>query len=290
MEMKYDFDEFAKALKEKYPNDIFELVEFDDVSRPGVFWCGRCKKNQHIERMNKLLNVARKHICTECFGTKNKQDSENVLMLIEQFPWFTFKKFVDGKFVVYKCEKCGRTTKKTLKDFLKQPFCSNKKCDTPHSINCLLPQGYEIVNKYKSQVQRCLVRHECGFIFSARPSDFQKKGTHCPKCFRSPSKGVKKMIDFFDSHNISYIHTTDQREKDGFDFFLPDYNLLINYLGLHHFEEVPKSGHSLEKQQRIDAELREEAKSRQSDYLEISYKDFDSIEDILAQRLNVKNS
>ncbi len=290
MEMNYDFTEFEKTLKEKYPNDPFILVDFDDVSRPGVFWCGRCKKNHHIDRMSKLLHVARKHICTECFGTKNKQDAENVLALMAQFPHFTFQKFVDGRFVVYKCEVCGRTTKKSLKDFLKYPFCGNKKCDTPKDINCLLPQGYEIVNKYKSQVQRCLVRHECGFIFSARPSDFQIKGTHCPKCFRSPSKGVRKMIDFFDNNNISYMYTTDQREKDGFDFYLPDYNLLINYLGLHHFEEVPKSGHSLAKQQAIDAALREEAKNRQSDYLEISYKDFETIEDILAQRLSVKNS
>ena len=78
-----------------------------------------------------------------------------------------------------------------------------------------------------------------------------------------------------------------------YDFYLPDYNLLIECQGEQHerfirgFHETEES---FEKQLEHDRRKREYAKKNNIDLLEIWYYDMDSIEEILIEKLYIENN
>jgi very-short-patch-repair endonuclease len=81
------------------------------------------------------------------------------------------------------------------------------------------------------------------FQQSVKKHAYRKSG--CPLC--RESKGEKGIAAFLDNNNIKYER---QKKFDdcknihhlSFDFFLPDYNLLIEYDGEQHFREVLQWG------------------------------------------------
>ena len=125
-------------------------------------------------------------------------------------------------------------------------------------------------------------RHEWKTMISARSS-----GTGCPEC--NESKGEKKIKEFFDLKNICYIP---QKEFNGltgvggcllsYDFYLPQYNLLLEYQGeYHHKKQSHVSIKKFKTQQEHDKRKKEFSKNNNINFLEIWYWDFDIIEDIL---------
>ena len=74
-----------------------------------------------------------------------------------------------------------------------------------------------------------------------------------------------------------------------YDFYLPKYNLLIEYQGQQHEKYIPgfhKSKKDFEKQQEHDRRKKEYAKNNNINFLEIWYWDFDNIETILEKELS----
>ena len=72
-----------------------------------------------------------------------------------------------------------------------------------------------------------------------------------------------------------------------FDFYLPDYNLLIEYQGQQHERSVDFFGgkEKFEAQKEIDRKKKEYAQSNHYDFLEIWYRDYDNIESILNKKI-----
>lgn len=113
------------------------------------------------------------------------------------------------------------------------------------------------------------------------------KGTGCPEC--NKSKGEKRCKEYFDLRNVYYIP---QKEFDGllglggknlsYDFWLPKYNLLIEYQGEYHDGTVlNQTKEKYEYQQEHDRRKKEYALQNKYNFLEIWYYDFDKIEEIL---------
>ena len=68
-------------------------------------------------------------------------------------------------------------------------------------------------------------------------------GAGCKSCYNGTSRGEKEISDFLTKHSINNIPQysfDDCRNivKLIFDFYLPDYNLLIEYNGIQHYEIV----------------------------------------------------
>lgn len=136
---------------------------------------------------------------------------------------------------------------------------------------------------------------ECGYEWNAKISD-RNNGKGCSIC--NQSKGERRIKDIFDFKNICYIP---QKTFDGliglrngllsYDFYLPEYNLLIEYQGQQH-EKFTKGLHQskkdFEKQQEHDYRKREYANKNNIRLLEIWYWDFDRIEEILSETLGIK--
>ena len=129
---------------------------------------------------------------------------------------------------------------------------------------------------------------ECNNVWSARLADINY-GQWCPQC--NSSKGEKEITRWLRLNNIEFLP---QKEFVGlvgiggknlsYDFYLPDYNLLIEYQGAFHDGTVTGSYRNLydfDRQKEHDKRKREYAKNQNINLLEIWYYDFDNIEEIL---------
>ena len=103
-----------------------------------------------------------------------------------------------------------------------------------------------------------------------------KKGRRCSKC--STSRGEEAIIKYLESKNIEYTYDSelfnDLRGIGGrilrYDFYLPKYNLLIEFQGRQHEKEEKGFG-DFERQQEHDRRKREYAKEHNTKFLIILY-------------------
>ena len=128
---------------------------------------------------------------------------------------------------------------------------------------------------------------DCGNEWESTINNRNNHG--CPEC--SKSKGEKECKRIFDLWNLHY---TPQKTFDGliglgcgllsYDFYLPEYNLLIEYQGKQHERYIKgfhKSKKDFERQKEHDRRKKEYALKNRYNFLEIWYWDFDNIEEIL---------
>jgi len=161
-------------------------------------------------------------------------------------------------------------------------------------------QPYEYTPSSSKHVYwRCL---ECSHEWSASIGDRNRKdgkNSGCPEC--NKSKGEKEIKRIFDLINIYYIP---QKEFDdllglgngklSYDFYLPKYNLLIEYQGEYHdkiilyYKNEPRelAEERLLKQKEHDKRKMEYVLTNGYNFIEIWYWDFDNIEIILNKCLN----
>ena len=145
----------------------------------------------------------------------------------------------------------------------------------------------EILGKYKGAKihieYRCKI---CNHKDKMRPDNLlSEKG--CPLC--NTSKGEKRILKYLNENNIEYIYQMFYSNLRGFgngllsyDFYLPTYNLLIEYQGEYHDNTVPyQTDFDFAMQQEHDRRKREYAEKNNIRLLEIWYWDFNNIEEIL---------
>ena len=136
---------------------------------------------------------------------------------------------------------------------------------------------------------------ECNCEWEATISH-RSNGRGCPDC--NKSKGEKECKRIFDLGSIYYIS---QKEFEGllglgggnlsYDFYLPKYNLLIEYQGEMHesfVKGIHKSIKDFEKQVEHDRRKKEYALLNGYSFLEIWYWDFNNIEEIIYNYFNIK--
>lgn len=177
------------------------------------------------------------------------------------------------------CAKCGNSIKKTHEEFVSEMSIINS--------------DIEIVGTYKTARTKILVRCKiCNREWYITPSDLLRGVGCCSK--HNKSKGEIRIEKYLIENNINFnlyykfdgLIGTNNRQLS-YDFYLPNYNLLIEYQGRQHYESVDIFGgdEQLHIQQEHDKRKREYAKIHNINLLEIPYWDFDNIETILQSRL-----
>ncbi len=109
----------------------------------------------------------------------------------------------------------------------------------------LINQDVEVVEQYNGSFIPIL--HKCkldDFEWMAYPNNILN-GQSCPKC--NESKGEKAIANWLNKNNILYESQkrfNDCRDKNPlpFDFYLPDYNICIEYQGIQHYESIEYFG------------------------------------------------
>ena len=143
--------------------------------------------------------------------------------------------------------------------------------------------NYNKVDYVGNKKKVCVVCNKCGQEFWQRPNDLLN-GHGCPKC--SASKGEEKISKFLKEKNIKFIYNKaclDFLGKLKPDFYLPDYNLVIEYDGEQHFKPIEIFGgvERFEKTQELDALKTQLCEEHNIKLIRISYTQFNEIEEII---------
>lgn len=279
----------SKKLKVKCPEGHEFLMSFDNFKqgeRCSVCW--KLKMNK-----DKTLTYDEVKSYIESFGYKLLSDNyvnanEKILIQCNKGHIYEVKygNFQNGQ----RCPYCfGRLPSKENNLLVNNPdlciewnYEKNKKKPEEYTPN----SGQKVWWKCK----------ECGYEWEY--SIDGRNGKHkigCLSC--SSSKGETKIKTWLDQHQISYKKQKTFNNLKGtrngllsYDFYLPQFNLLIEYQGQFH----DGNGNyylkqNLKKQQEHDKRKREYAEQNNIELLEIWYWDFNNIEQILSKKLNITN-
>lgn len=153
---------------------------------------------------------------------------------------------------------------------------------------------YSLVNYINSRHKIKVVCKRHG-VFEINPST-HLYGVGCPHC--RESHGEQKIRKFLENYEIDFIPQYKientflfcNRRELRVDFYLPSRNVFIEFNGEQHYMPVKIFGgqRAYDLQVERDFSLKEYCKENKIKLIEISYKEIDDIEKILAIKLNVK--
>ena len=227
---------------------------------------------------------------------ENNQNADNIVL---------HNKYVDSLVrMSCECKICGHTwtTKpQLLTEGHGCPICARKIAGESKSLSQEEIENrvknanphVKIIGKYtklKDKIEcKCLL---CNNIWFPVVGNILH-GSGCPFC--SVSKGEIRIIDALTNMNVLFETQKTFDEllglyggKLSYDFYLPNYNLLIEFQGKQHYEPVDWFGgeEKFKYQQEHDKRKREYAFDNNYKLLEIPYWDFDNIEDILKRLIS----
>lgn len=200
-----------------------------------------------------------------------------------------------------------KTTCHSYTNFPVCPLCSctGGKTHPKDSFGSLYPKYVKLwsdknkISPYEVAISSChkywFYCEDCGQEFQTMIRTITKNGRSmkCLNC--NSSKGEQRIKDWLVKNNIEFEPQKEFKGLTGvynknlrYDFYLPDYNLLIEYQGIQH-EKFTKGFHegkyNFEYQQEHDRRKRMYAIEYNIKLLEIWYYDFDNIEEILENNL-----
>ena len=171
------------------------------------------------------------------------------------------------------------------------PYCQNKvKISKDEANQTFMKYGYEIIGDYINTITPVLVRCPRKHEYKVTLGNF-KSGKRCREC-KNNYKGELKIRDFLEE--IGEVFETQYKFKDcrnifelPFDFYLPKYNLCIEYDGIQHFEPIEFFGGelSLEERKLKDSIKDKFCENNNINLLRISYKDIKNINEIIKQKI-----
>lgn len=178
--------------------------------------------------------------------------------------------------------KCNTIFNPSIKNFTSKkgkngkgtrcPKCSHQSytydiSDVTNYLQKVTLGEYELLDKeYKNNKEKLKFRHNYLFCknheFEMTWNDFKNGGQRCPECNRLTrvSKQHKYIRNFFLKYNIKFeeektFDTCKNKKLLRFDFFLPKYNLLLEYDGEQHRKEFSGDKEAL-KNQKINDEIK----------------------------------
>lgn len=131
----------------------------------------------------------------------------------------------------------------------------------------------------------------CGKEYVTTLTNYMRKGVQtCYSCSNKESVGEKIIKKFLENNNIVFEQEKrfqDCRDKRSlpFDFYLPEYNLCIEFDGIQHFKELSNNYYNLKKIQYHDSIKNSYCKNKNINLLRISYLDRVNISEIISQEL-----
>lgn len=290
---------FEQSLKDKFPDESFEIIEYVNTQEPCKIKCLTC--GTILERAYAGTIKTRQHLCSICHPIRNDELKKTIVQFekyIEQSPdWELAQSIEDitksSDVVQCKCLHCDKINEKNMYDYMKGIKC---RCFTQTAKDWFkdnLPSDYKLLNKAGSYRQRVSLQHSCGFIYSTISQSFIQGYGRCPKCEKRSSLGERQIKDWLEKHNITYEReyiVVLKKHPLRFDFYLPEYDLYIEYQGKQHYEPVGFFGgeEKFKKIQKYDKIKKDFAKEKL-----IAIKYTENINDVLSfkvQRLSHNES
>lgn len=287
---------FEQSLKDLFPKDDLEIVEFTNSTSPCKIRCKTCGTVYSYNEARRAKRKTRNLFCSTCFPFKSniiEKTRKDFFNFINDSEQWELVQNIDNvhadDLIKCKCKKCGHITAKTMVDYFRGRgciYCSDNKQKTTAEFAKELDPGYKLLTEYVNANTKVLLEHECGLKYYTTPHNYLS-GRRCPSCSRKQSKGEKKIEQYFLSHDIEY-----EKEFPLFinghllriDFYLPSHDLSIEFNGIQHYESIDFFGGEdrLAKQQAYDELKKSLLKDK---LLIIPYFDIDNISVILDNAL-----
>jgi DNA-directed RNA polymerase subunit RPC12/RpoP len=265
-------------------NNLFEMA-FTNFYNSGnrCPYCANKIRNRNNKYKISDINSYMKKFGYECLS-KEYQNYRQKLKIkhleCNNIFEMTFDNFKNGK---NRCPYCSNHIKYTIEDVKK--IIKDKDPD----YECLSEEY--INNKTNLKIKHL----KCNNIYEVNLNNFLNKENRCPYC--KTSKGEKIINDYLLKNNIKFIreykfeNCKDKRVLP-FDFYLEDYNILIEYDGELHYKESryrdsKYNKDKLNKQILHDNIKNEYCKNNHIKLIRIPYTEFNNIEEILKEELNL---
>lgn len=303
--MKFDHEWFLNRIKEVRPEDYFEYKFKDEYVNSRVKLralhtvCG-----EEILVIPASFTTKRKTGCPKCVRediskSQRKTQKEYESELPEGMIALT-KYEGSYKNITVHCFFCDSTYEAVARDVTKWQDCS--RCskrynrtveDIYREIQTETKGRFKLVSdEYINAHTPVEIYHEeCQRSYKVTMGNF-RKGRRCPHCSKSVGENLIEL--FLEENNIEY--ETQKTFKGlilvnnlSYDFYLPEYNMLIEYQGEQHIKPVKHFGgeEQFKLQQKIDNIKRKYAEDNRYELLEIIYTDrtYDRVSKILKQKL-----
>ena len=283
-------------IKKKFPDENFTIIDYQGMKKPLFVQCNNCKTTIQVQRAENFFR--RKKGCNNCSETIEwKKQKDNFLLWLQSHPEYELiddlnKIHKSQDHVRCKCTKCGRIQEnKNVYDYYaqKQCFCQSKSTKKPldqiqkdFSNICIFLEEY--INANTPVLIESLA---CHHQFKVAPKDILRRPFMCPIC--KSSHGEKRILLWLEQNNISYCR---QYKIDNYkvDFYLPNSNIIIEFNGIQHYEPVEHFGgkEKFIQQQHRDKYIQDYCIQKNIKLIEISYLDYEQIENILMKEVGVK--
>jgi very-short-patch-repair endonuclease len=299
-----------KKTHEQFVKEVYDLV-WNEYSVLEEYKSDKTKIKMKHNKCGNIYEITPNHFlrgnrCPKCYGNNRKtteQFKKEVFNLVGD-EYSVLEEYTNNQTKIkMKHNKCGHEWKVRPSDFL----YSNSRCPkcygTPRKTTKQFKQEvydltcgeYRLVSDYKTNKTKVKIEHTvCGLVYEVRPDSF-RNGRRCPVC--KSSKGEEKIAKYLLNKNIQF--TSQKTFNDlvnifqlRFDFYLPEYNMCIEYDGIQHFEPVRFNGISEEvanenfKNQQIRDKMKNKyCEKKGINLLRIKYTDFKNIEKILKKEI-----
>lgn len=183
------------------------------------------------------------------------------------------------------CPQCGD-------EQIAKQKSSNKEEFVQKAIQCHGNKyNYDEVVYIRSHLKVKIGCVEHGY-FNQSPNNHLNKKAGCPLC--NSSKGELRISEILDKHKIKYIREykiPNTNARFEYDFYLPDYHLLIEFQGIQHYEPVDYFGgeESLKYVQRNDVFKKALAREVKVKMIEFNYRQLKYLSEEEFEKLVLKH-
>lgn len=303
MPKRLTISEVEERIKNKFPNWNFEVIDFISTMKPCKIKCLNCGEIKTYQQFSHLTYKQTPCICTsnspkyksiqQINELKNFFENSDEFELVE----WTVMNSKDHKPAVKIYHKpCGRTFIRRTTTFYNNKICphcdGNAMPDTIEIAQRCKDKGYTLLTEYKGTQEKVLIRHDkCGFIWGIKPYRFYKElDGDCPNCNRTISKGERRIMEYLQKNDIDFNRehsfSWQSHKAYRYDYYIPSYNLIIEYHGIQHYAETNFLHSSLATNKEHDEIKLKEAINNGYNYLVIPYTHYSKISEILDNWFN----
>ena len=284
---KKDDSYFIAELKAKFKGSVkINRIYRKDKKVYGNFTCNKHSYN-YDRLVNSMLDKRRGNLCPMCAkenkiknrtGKTSLKTPEQYLKECKEKGYdLPIEKYINNYTAInHRCIK-GHIYPQTPNVHLQGhgcPYCLIVNLDNYKIVWDKLNLDKPIDNTYIDN------KHKMKFICSKNHTYYQYPNQHkfygCPVC--KESKGEKFIRNYLEENHIKYVPQKkfkDLKDKTylSYDFYLPDYKILIEYQGIQHYQSEDYFGgkKQFELQNKHDNLKREYAKNNNYKLLELKY-------------------
>lgn len=196
-------------------------------------YCPKCHNHGNKKLLSQLINDLDKADVDNEYVFKHLDSYKNTNTKIDLYHkkcGHSFKMtphmFISG----HRCSYCYGNYRKTIKEFSQEVY---KLTDNKYKV---------ISNVYVNNRTKVSIKHiSCGTIYDVTPHDFTS-GNRCPRCKKS--KGEQFIERVLVELGLNYIPQKvfkdcgNEKQRLPYDFYLPDYNTIIEFDGIQHYKPI----------------------------------------------------